>query len=55
MVLNHPFTENMISQESIMDSFEVPLFASFFSNYGPDGILCFLEVSHICGHGVFPS
>ena len=26
-----------------------------FSSYGPDDILCLLEVSHICGHEVFPS
>ena len=55
IVLNHPFTENMISQESIMDSFCSPSFCISFSNYGPDDILCFLEVSHICGHEVFPS
>ena len=34
IVLNHPFTENMISQESIMDSFVVPLFASLFQIMG---------------------
>ena len=55
LVFNHSFTENMISQESIMDSFVVPLFASLFSNYGPADILCLLVVSHICGHEVFPS
>ena len=29
-VFEHPFTENMISQELIMDSFVVPLYASLF-------------------------
>ena len=32
-----------------------PSFCISFSNYGPDDILCFLEISHICGHEVFPS
>ena len=46
----------MILQESIMDSFVVPLFASLFLvGYGPDDVLCLLEVSHICGREVFPS
>ena len=32
-----------------------PSFCISFSNYGPDDILCILEVFHICGHEVFPS
>ena len=28
-------------------------FCISFSTYGPDDVLCFLEVSHICGHEVF--
>ena len=32
-----------------------PFLCISFSSYGPDNILCFLEVSHICGHEVFPS
>ena len=38
-----------------MDSFVVTLYASLFSSYGPDDILCFLEVSQICGREVVPS
>ena len=34
IMLNHSSTENMISQESIMDSFEVPLFASLLQIMG---------------------
>ena len=37
-----------------MDSFELSFNASLFLNYGLGDILCFLEVSHICGHEVFP-
>ena len=54
IVFDHPFTENMISQESIVDSFVVPLYASLFSSYWPDNVLCLLAFSHICGHEVFP-
>ena len=34
IVFDHSFAENMISQESITDSFVVPLFASLFQIMG---------------------
>ena len=36
-------------------SLDNPSWCISFSNFGPDDTLSFLELSHICGHEVFPS
>ena len=54
IMFEHGCTKFRISQETIMDPFEMHLDASLFQIMGLDDILSFLKFSHICGHEVVP-
>ena len=55
IMFEHGCTKIRIPQETIMDSFEMLLDASLFSNYGLDDLFFVVEFSHICGHEVVNS